>query len=87
MLLNFMKVRLLDQEAGKELGNLVTGYSKDYQVGRMLIFKEIRLNNSICRSTRKDSNNNKTSDFEKSDQILDLGSDSISYWISRSVSE
>ena len=27
-----MKVRLLDHEAGKKLGNLVTGYSKDYQV-------------------------------------------------------
>ena len=38
-----MKVRLLDQEAGKELGGLVTGYSKDYQVGRMLVFKEISL--------------------------------------------
>ena len=27
-----MKVRLLDQEAGKELGSLVTGYNRDYQV-------------------------------------------------------
>ena len=27
-----MKVRLVDQEAGKELGSLVTGYSRDYQV-------------------------------------------------------
>ena len=32
MLFNSMKVRLLDQEAGKELGSLVTGYNRDYQV-------------------------------------------------------
>ena len=37
MLFNSMKVRLLDQEAGKELGSLVTGYNRDYQVP---IFKD-----------------------------------------------
>ena len=35
-----MKVRLVDQEAGKELGNLVTGYSRDYQVESVLVFKD-----------------------------------------------
>ena len=40
MLLNFLKVRLLDQEAGKDLGNLVTGYSRDYQVESVPFFKD-----------------------------------------------
>ena len=39
-LLNSMKVRLVDQEAGKELGNLVTGYSRDYQVESVLVFRD-----------------------------------------------
>ena len=35
-----MKVRMVDQEAGKELGNLVTGYSRDYQVESVLVSKD-----------------------------------------------
>ena len=33
-------MRLVDQEAGKELGSLVTGYSRDYQVESVLVFKD-----------------------------------------------